>query len=81
MAAVNRGLDKLRQIFDQHGMETEFEEHELVERLSEFRETLRKKFAVGKTLDEQLEEAIAAERYEEAANLRDAIRAKRRGEI
>jgi protein-arginine kinase activator protein McsA len=45
----------------------------MVERLIEFRETLRDKFAVGRTLQEQLADAIAAEEYERAARLRDVL--------
>ena len=79
VAAVNRGLDGLKDVFAEHGVDHEFEENELVERLTEFRETLREKFDVGKTLNEQLAEAIAAEEYEKAARLRDAIDAKDNG--
>ena len=76
VAAVNKGLDRLREVFEVHGVEHAFDENELVERLTEFRETLRERFDVGKTLNEQLAEAIADEEYEKAANLRDAIQAK-----
>lgn len=79
VAAVNAGLDKMREIFEEHGADDAFEENELVERLNEFRETLREKFSVGKTLDEQLEEAIETEEYERAAKLRDLIQAKGKG--
>ena len=79
VAAVNKGLDRMRDIFEDHGAGEVFDENELVERLTEFRETLREKFEVGKTLDEQLSEAIADEEYEKAAKLRDAIRAKKKG--
>ena len=75
--AVNRGLEQLKETFDEHGLEADFESHELVERLKEFRETLREKFSVGKTLDEQLAEAVDAEEYEKAAKIRDALRDKR----
>ena len=81
VAAVNGGLERMRQIFEEHEVETAFEENELVERLCEFRETLREKFSVGKTLDEQLKEAIANEEYEKAAKLRDAINEKNEKQI
>lgn len=79
VAAVNDGLEQMRDVFEEHGAEDGFEANELVERLHEFRETLREKFSVGKTLDEQLAEAIATEEYERAAKLRDAIQAKGKG--
>ena len=37
------------------------------------KESLRKEYHVGKTLAEQLAEAVAAEEYERAARLRDEI--------
>ena len=45
----------------------------MVRRLMELRETLRERFDVGPTLDEQLAEAIAAEEYEKAARIRDEM--------
>jgi len=81
VAAVNDGLERLREIFEDHGVGMAFDENELVERLNEFRETLREKFAVGKTLDEQLAEAIALEEYEKAAELRDKIQLKDKKDI
>lgn len=80
VAAVNRGLDQMHGIFAFEGVDNAFDESELVERLTEFRETLRDKFDVGKTLDEQLADAIADEEYEKAAKLRDAIQEKKKNE-
>ena len=48
----------------------------MVERLIEFRETLRERFSVGRTLQEQLDDAVAAEEYELAARLRDTLRTR-----
>jgi len=45
-----------------------------VRRLEEMRESVRERYEVGRTLDEQLAEAIRAEDYELAARLRDEIR-------
>lgn len=81
VSAVNRGLTQMRQVFEDHGTDLAFDESELVERLNEFRETLREKFAVGKTLNEQLAEAIATEEYEKAAKIRDKIQAKRKKDV
>jgi len=38
------------------------------------RESVRQRYEVGRTLDEQLAEAIKAENYELAAKIRDKIR-------
>jgi UvrB/uvrC motif len=70
---VNRGLETLRNVFAEFEAEEQYEEDELVQRLIEFRESLRDRFEVGKTLQEQLADAVAAEQYELAARLRDRM--------
>ena len=75
--AINQGLEKLREIFISYEAEEKFEEDEMVERLEQLKGALREHYHVGKTLNEQLAEAIATEQYELAARLRDEI-AKRR---
>ena len=81
VAAVNRGLDQMKTVFEEYGFDTAFDENELIERLNEFRETLREKFEISKPLDEQLADAIAREEYEKAAKIRDAIQAKMKKDI
>jgi glucose-6-phosphate-specific signal transduction histidine kinase len=71
-------LDRLRDLFDQLESDDEFEDHELVERLVELRESVREKFSVGRTLREQLGDAIASEQYELAAALRDQLAGRKR---
>jgi hypothetical protein len=71
--AVNDGLNRLRQVFADFEADDEFEDHELVVRLKKFREALRERFHVGRTLQEQLADAVAAEKYELAARIRDAL--------
>ena len=75
---INRGLELLRQLYLEHDAEDAFDEDELVLKLQEFRETLRDQFEVGRTLREQLADAIASEKYELAAQIRDEL--ARRGE-
>lgn len=70
---LNAGLDQMRQVFVEYEAEEEFEEDELVQRLVELRESLRQHFRVGRTLQEQLAEAVASEKYELAAELRDEL--------
>jgi hypothetical protein len=50
----------------------------LMEQLRMLEREIRKNFDVGKTLREQLDEAIADEDYERAAQLRDQIKGRRR---
>ncbi len=70
---INRGLGTLREVFEEYDAEEHFEDDELVARLLDLRETLRKEYEVGKTLHEQLAEAVATEQYELAARLRDEL--------
>ena len=74
---VNQGLDQLREFFAEFDAEEEYSDHELVERLVELRESVREKFAIGRTLQEQLGDAVASEQYELAARLRDQLAARR----
>ncbi len=76
---INQGLEQIAQFYRQHDAEEHWEEDELVQRLRELRETIREDFHVGKTLAEQLSEAIASEQYELAARLRDELR-RRQGQ-
>lgn len=76
---INEGLDRMREVFQEHDAEEDFEGDELVTRLTEMRETLRTQFEVGRTLEERLNDAIAAEQYELAAKLRDEISQMRGG--
>jgi hypothetical protein len=70
---VNLGMEKLYELFVEYDAEEQFEEDELVQRLTEFREGLREKYDVGLTLKERLQQAVADEEYELAADLRDQL--------
>ena len=76
IAEVNRGLDAFRDLFAQYDAEDQFESDELVRRLREMRESVRNRYEVGRTLAEQLAEAVKCENYELAAELRDQMRQK-----
>jgi hypothetical protein len=79
--ALRDGIDRLtthqRTWWDEHDP-TESPNPELVDRLRAFEKEIRKKFTVDKTLREQLDDAVAREDYEQAARLRDQIRAQTR---
>ena len=70
---INRGLERIRQVFAAVEAEERFDQHELASQLTEMKETLRAEFDVGQTLAEQLADAVASEEYERAARLRDEI--------
>lgn len=71
--ALNRGLETMRTFFIKHDAEEHFDDDELVVRLVDMRESLRSEYEVGKTLREQLTEAVETEQYELAARLRDEL--------
>ncbi len=76
---INRGLEQMRKLFAKFGAEEQFDQDELVAQLAALKESLRQEYRVGKTLAEQLSDAVAAEEYERAAKLRDEI-ARRHGQ-
>jgi hypothetical protein len=75
---INDGLEQLRELFVKLEAEEQFEQDELVNQLVQMKESLREEYKVGKTLGEQLADAVSAEQYERAAKIRDEI-AKRQG--
>ncbi len=70
---LNVGLEELRELFADHDAEEMFEDSELAVRLSDLRESLRAQYHVGRTLQERLQDAVAEEKYELAAQLRDEL--------
>jgi hypothetical protein len=74
---INRGLDEMRAVFAKFGAEEQFDQDGLVSQLATMKESLREEYRVGKTLAEQLADAVAAEEYERAARLRDQIAQRR----
>ncbi len=68
---INQGLGKFRDLFARYELADQFESDELVARLVELKESVRSHYQVGRTLNEQLADAVAAEQYERAAELRD----------
>ncbi len=81
--ALREGMEKLaahqRTWWDNRDNESnESPNASLIDQLRMFEQEVRKNYAVEKTLREQLEEAVAREDYEQAARLRDMIRAQTR---
>lgn len=70
---IDLGLERMRGVFAKFGVEEQFDQDELVGQLTAMKGALRKEYNVGKTLAEQLADAVAAEEYERAARLRDEI--------
>ena len=76
---INDGLERIEELFRSHDLAEQFEEDDLVKRLVRFRESLRQEYRVGRTLQEQLADAVAAEQYELAARLRDELSRRETG--
>lgn len=70
---INKGLERFRELFARYEADEQFSEDGLVKRLEEMRESVRQRYDVGRTLDEQLADAVLAENYELAAKLRDRM--------
>ena len=70
---IDRGLGRIRGVFEGVEGEEQFDDDELVEQLKRLKEWIRDHYHVGRTLAEQLAEAVATEQYELAAQLRDQI--------
>lgn len=75
---LREGAEQIRKSQDdwEGDDESETPNEALLEQLERIEEEIRKRFVVGLTLREQLDEAVAREDYERAARLRDAIRAR-----
>lgn len=71
--ALNEGLDAFRELYAEFEAEEQMDEDELANRLVDLRETLRDDYRIGRTLQERLDDAVASEQYELAAQLRDEI--------
>jgi hypothetical protein len=74
---IDGGLARMQTVFVEHEAEESFEDDEMVKRLHELKESLREQYSVGRTLAERLADAVAAEQYEQAAQLRDEMRRRR----
>jgi len=70
---LNQSLDQFRDLFEEFEMSERYDEDELVTRLQGLKESIREHYQVGRTLTEQLHDAVAAEDYELAAKLRDEM--------
>ena len=67
---IRAGLSQIRRLHDDEGEA----DNEIIQTLERMAQSLREQHGIDSTLREQLERAIAAEEYEAAARLRDALR-------
>jgi len=78
ISEINTGLARFRDLFARYDAAEQYADDELVRRLEEMRESVRQRYDVGRTLEEQLAEAVQVENYELAARIRDRIRDENR---
>lgn len=71
---VLAGLARMRGFFAHFGVEDRMDEDAMVRELRDLERRLREAHGVRETLREKLDRAVAAEDYETAAHLRDALR-------
>jgi hypothetical protein len=77
---INQGLERMRQVYRNVEAEEQLDEDEMVGQLRRLQDWIRENYSVGRTLNEQLADAVAAEEYELAARLRDQIARRSEGE-
>lgn len=70
---IGRGLGRIRDVFANVDGQDDFDDDEMVGQLLRLQDWVREHYSVGRTLSEQLADAIAAEKFELAAELRDRI--------
>ncbi len=73
LQAIDKGLEELAIVFEKYDASEHFEEDMFVTKLREMRTSILEHYEIGPTLAEQLAEAIAAEQYELASELRDRM--------
>jgi UvrB/uvrC motif len=78
LEVVNDGLEKIREFFTHFGQPEAFAQANEVKVLKQFARDIRKKLPIDPIakLQSQLDKAVRAEEYEEAARLRDEIKRK-----
>lgn len=70
---IDKGLEGMADLFSQHGAQEQFDDDLFVGKLREMQESIKTHFKLGPSLADQLAEAVAAEQYELAAQLRDQL--------
>ncbi|NOY42603.1 MAG: DNA helicase UvrBC [Planctomycetes bacterium] len=71
--AIDKGLQELAEVFEKHNASEHYDDDVFVAKLREMRSSILEHYEVEPSLAEQLAEAIAAEQYELAAELRDRL--------
>ena len=70
---IDKGLNELEAVFEKYDASDHYEDDAFVTKLREMRSSIVEHYELGPSLAQQLAEAIAAEQYELAAELRDRM--------
>jgi len=70
---IDQGLNDLREVFEKHDAAEHYDQDAFVVKLREMRGSVNEHYELGPTLAEQLADAVSAEQYERAAELRDRM--------
>jgi hypothetical protein len=81
LKVIEEGLQVLREVYAEHDLEDDIDEDELMQKLVEMKQSIAEEYSVEASLSEQLSAAIADEKYELAAKIRDKIARQRRRNI
>jgi hypothetical protein len=77
MTEIDRGLARLCSALELQDAEDQTDQQVMTNQLAELRQWLRESYHLERTLDERLGDAVAAEQFELAAQLRDEIARRR----
>ena len=80
---IDEGLNELQELFAEQQLEDDedFDDDEILLKLREMKDAIAEHYRVRPSLNEQLAKAIASEKYELAARLRDKIARQRRPQV
>jgi hypothetical protein len=75
---VKMGMGNIAKVYEDHGLAKWLKHDPSMLELKQLEKQIRKRYNIKATLDEQLQEALANENYEKAADIRDQLKARGR---
>ncbi|MFA5865264.1 MAG: UvrB/UvrC motif-containing protein [Phycisphaerae bacterium] len=75
---VKQGMGNIAKVYEDHGITKWLKHDPSMAELKTLEKQLRKRYGIAATLQEQLQSALASENYENAAKIRDQLKAKGR---
>ncbi len=75
---VKAGMGTIAQVYEDHGLAKWLKHDPSMAELRQLEKQIRKRYGINATLEEQLQRALANEDYENAASIRDQLKARGR---